>query len=843
MGANLIPIVDTDPRSLHIDSGVTFQPDHGDVKDGCVEVGHTYKLLRFTFRTRNIGNAPFEIGIASRSNPAFEWSNAHQHLHMRQFNQYRLFDALGNLAIPSKKPGFCVIDVNKWDPNAGPKKYLNCAEGSLMGVSPGWEDVYDESLGCQYLVLRDEAAGSVLLDVPDGDYTLVYTTNSAHLIPEDSYDDNTACVGLRLAGDGVTPIDPPRHVDLQTASLVFNDVPEGETAARAVVFTVRACHSTDFAIDSGPTVLSGPPGTSFGALVGTGSVGDQHDVLPRSARIWISYKGTAPGDSATGTVRVKCVPTGQTWDVPIVANTIKRPTVAVVLTLDQSGSMALPAGTGAKRIEVLHEAASQFMQLIQANNGIGLVRFDQAAYPDLPVQQVGEGVFDPVRAQATIHVQAIQPAGTTSIGNGLELARNTVSAATGYDQRALVVFTDGLENTAKFIKDVSGTINDRTFAIGLGTAEEVSASALTALTNGTGGYLLLSGHLTANLDDYFRLSKYFLQILAGVTNTNVVVDPSGYLVPGVLQRIPFTLTEADIDTTVVLLTPSKGVAFGIETPDGDVILPSTAVGLGGDFGSGTNMMYFRLPLPVPVGPDGAHAGVWSVLLELRGRGRELEGAYREGAVQAAPYCVTVQAYSNLRLKAAIAQGSVQPGSSFTVRAKLTEDEMPIENANVSATVESPEGSLPSLALKETAAGEYEASQVAATAGVYRLRVLANGWTARGKTFTREQALSAGFVAGGDSPPLPSDAGASGSEMICELLACLIGDQGIALALKEHGVDVARLERCVRAFCEQEQRRLLEREGVEQTSSKPSESLTPEELSAIVRALQQIRGST
>jgi NADH-ubiquinone oxidoreductase-F iron-sulfur binding region len=34
-----------------------------------------------------------------------------------------------------------------------------------------------------------------------------------------------------------------------------------------------------------------------------------------------------------------------------------------------------------KRIDVLHQAADNFVQLVQDNNGVGLVSFDQSAYP------------------------------------------------------------------------------------------------------------------------------------------------------------------------------------------------------------------------------------------------------------------------------------------------------------------------------------------------------------------------------------------------------------------------------------------------------------------------------
>ena len=66
---------------------------------------------------------------------------------------------------------------------------------------------------------------------------------------------------------------------------------------------------------------------------------------------------------------------------------------------------------------------------------------------------------------------------------------------------------------------------------------------MNALANGTGGYLMLTGVLSASIDDYFRLSKYFMQILAGVTNNNIILDPSGYVAPGSKIRIPFRVND------------------------------------------------------------------------------------------------------------------------------------------------------------------------------------------------------------------------------------------------------------------------------------------------------------
>ena len=217
---------------------------------------------------------------------------------------------------------------------------------------------------------------------------------------------------------------------------------------------------------------------------------------------------------------------------------------------------------------------------IRTGDGVGAVSFDQSAHPGASVTRNNGSGFDlgvVVTAIGNIH-----PAGATSIGNGLQLARSTLTPVTGYDKQVLIVFTDGLENTSLFIRDVLGTINNQTFAIGLGTAQQVSAGALYSLANNTGGYVLLSGPLSPSIDDYFRLRKYFLQILAGVTNNAIVTDPSGSIAPGTRLRIPFVLNETDIDSTAILLTdlPPQTLRFLIETPAGDLMDPAKAAALG-----------------------------------------------------------------------------------------------------------------------------------------------------------------------------------------------------------------------------------------------------------------------
>jgi hypothetical protein len=127
--------------------------------------------------------------------------------------------------------------------------------------------------------------------------------------------------------------------------------------------------------------------------------------------------------------------------------------------------------------------------------------------------------------------------------------------------------------------------------------------------------------------------------------------------------------------------------------------------------------------------------------------------------------------------------------------------VPVEGrATVHATIERPDGSLATITLPEVEAGAFEASMVAADAGVYRFLVRATGGTMRGQPFTREQLLSAVVVQGGNQPPPTSDPGKDDGQALCDLLRCLLGPEQLGRALESHGVGVSAVRRCVDAWC-------------------------------------------
>jgi hypothetical protein len=169
------------------------------------------------------------------------------------------------------------------------------------------------------------------------------------------------------------------------------------------------------------------------------------------------------------------------------------------------------------------------------------VSFDQAAYPGFNVTTLTGAAGDPNLLAMVNTINKLQPQGATSIGNGIALGRATLNTVNTFAKNVMVVFTDRLENTPHFIADVAGSLNAQPFAIGLGTAQQVSTGVLDAIMSHTGGYMLLSGPLSPSNDDLFHLRKYFLQVLVGISNTSIITDPTGTIFPGQKVCIPFQL--------------------------------------------------------------------------------------------------------------------------------------------------------------------------------------------------------------------------------------------------------------------------------------------------------------
>ncbi|MCX5613325.1 MULTISPECIES: tyrosinase family protein [unclassified Streptomyces] len=560
--------------------------------------------------------------------------------------------------------------------------------------------------------------------------------------------------------------DPPL-VEQVSPTVHFQDVPTLETVWRPAVFRIRAGAPVHLEVVSG----SGPAApyglSSRGGRVTHTPVADNapFDLV----RVWLAFTGAAtPGAATAGAVKIRCVETGEVFDFILTGNTVQRETTGVVFALDKSLSMAQPTSNGLSHMQMVREAVTRGAELIRDDSGAGVVTFDQEAHPEVKLSPFAPALSQ--RADVLAAVNAVEPGGDTSLGDGLVAAQQTMNAnGRAFTSRALVVVTDGLENQPKFLDEVGGTITTRTFAVVAGAANLVSAPALTRLANGTGGRLLLTDTPGTDAEGFFRLSTYIQHVLASAADEDVVAEASGVVTPEEEVRVPFQLNETDIEATVILSLDVPSVSLELETPAGRVLTESELTALGATVRRTTNMIFCRFRLPFPAGV-GAHSGTWQVGLKADERVLREETAKLRTAAEGDPargaeldrltahgprYSIVVTAWSNLRLNSRVTQPSMEPGATIRFDAVLAEFGRPVEGrADVEAEVRRPDGVVVTVPLDEEVPGAFRGDLTATMAGVWQARITARGHTFGRTRFARQQRLGIAVLVGGDHPPAP-----------------------------------------------------------------------------------------
>ena len=636
-------------------------------------------------------------------------------------------------------------------------------------------------------------------------------------------------------------------ITLLTPSLHFVDVPQGPMGMvreqpLAITFEVSA-PSSSVTFDYAPGgALSHPqllPGNASVTVGPTGGVGIT------TAQLWVIYRtGSAPSSIPTQTVTVQATG-GQTWSITIDANTIARKTAAVALVLDRSGSMSDDRGDGQTKHVSLQQAAEVFIDVMLEGDGVGLVRYDSDAQVVQPVKLLGAGGIGDTNRSDTIDLirgNSFDPAGATSIGDGIFEGRQILDGAGTFDVKALVVLTDGIENQPRWIADVAPQINEHTYSIGLGTPQNTSAAALQNISGNNGGFLLITGSI--GQQNRFLLQKYFLQILAGVSNAEVVLDPDGDISPGQVQRIPFQLTDADAGVDVILLSPfAELLDFRLQAPSGRIIEPWRAMSEPTmRWVLGRGVAYYRLVLPTQLLPMRFdQSGTWHALLTIgRPRTRPTQGSedgidlsvlrgmhadvrrrarpprpaalpneqlrsfevaqaherLAQGGVTSMlsgdavasaaqgltlPYSLVVHGYSDISLQAEAHQSGWEPGATVRLAATLTQSAVPLEApSSVWAEITRPDGSRSQVVLTTAETGRFAAEMRADSAGVYRLRVRAHGRTRKGQAFSRERTLTVAVWRGGDRDAEDSTRpqAADAHHGLCGWLECVLKEGGV-----------------------------------------------------------------
>lgn len=593
---------------------------------------------------------------------------------------------------------------------------------------------------------------------------------------------------------------PSGDVTLAESTVDFNDIPEDLSVVRAAHFLVSSCFPVTFELITPPTA----PFITESPVV---MVANPGGATPWSAYYRFRLNCDTIGAVAPQNVAIRCLETGEDFNITLMGNCIARPSVVAQLVFDQSGSMLDLTDEGRTKEQVLKDSASVFVDLLYDDNGIGINAYDHDPHEVMNIATAGSAGSGGGRDDSLTEIGGFNanPLGGTAIGDGIELAKAKLDPES-YDEKAMVVLTDGIETASKRISEVAdGVINQKVFAIGLGTAEQIQPASLSALTSGTDGYLLMTGNLSS--DDTFLLSKYYLQILAGLNNNEVVFDPEGIVRPGAVERIPFDVVASDVEITgIVLGQPASVLKIALQTPDGTLIDASNA---SVESSKTSRSTFIRAGLPLLAEDKLFHAGRWHLLIALDSKydkrvSSVVRSTHRPDNFYGIRYSASVHAYSNLRMAANIHQNSMQPGAQITVNAQLSEYGGAFRGyANVRVEVIRPDNVKLELDMPEvdTETAMFSTEINANMVGIYRFRILASGRTSDEIPFTREQLRTAALWHGGDNPQQPVDS--SDNFDWCKLIKCII-DKGVisrelVKKLDANGLDIIKLRKCICSY--------------------------------------------
>jgi hypothetical protein len=290
----------------------------------------------------------------------------------------------------------------------------------------------------------------------------------------------------------------------------------------------------------------------------------------------------------------------------------------VMLVVDRSGSMSSDDGTGRTKIEAARDAVSLFVQLVKAGTGnrVGLVSFSTSAsspadFAIAPVTDPNKNALvggPPFSGGVT---GGLAPGGMTSIGDGLAKARDQFPSP-GSNPRAILLLTDGLQNTNPMIADVDSSLNGITVhAIGLGSESNLNGALLTQLTAAHDG-------LYTRASSGLSLEKFFSSAFGNIFESGVLFDPEFDLPANASPGTPVSFPifgEEEVTAIAGWDRDDASLLLEVTTPGGNTITEGSP---GMVSASGRTWTFLRFKLPY----GGERNGSWTVNVFRPGGGGE-----------------------------------------------------------------------------------------------------------------------------------------------------------------------------------------------------------------------------
>ena len=281
----------------------------------------------------------------------------------------------------------------------------------------------------------------------------------------------------------------------------------------------------------------------------------------------------------------------------------------VVITFDKSGSMNQPAPPrGRTKLDEAKDAAALFVEMVRAAGGdqLGLVTFNDIAdstTPLRPVEIARDSLIGSAPPFSDGSVGAIGASGSTSMGDGIATALANFPAASS-NRRAILLLSDGLENTAPFIRDVEAGLGDTVVCIvGFGSDADIDSRLLTRLAHDRNGVF-------TRAVDGLTLRKIFALCFGNLFGSGEILDPQYVLSASdrISDTIEFNVCGEETVTIVLgwddVTSPLR---LHLRTPEGKTIEACECA----TQSNGRSWAFLRLKLPCL----GERDGRWTVQVD------------------------------------------------------------------------------------------------------------------------------------------------------------------------------------------------------------------------------------
>ncbi|MBN2460079.1 MAG: VWA domain-containing protein [Candidatus Cloacimonetes bacterium] len=332
--------------------------------------------------------------------------------------------------------------------------------------------------------------------------------------------------------------------------------------------------------------------------------------------------------------------------------------IDVALCIDRSGSMEGDKITQAKN------ASNQFIALLRRFDALAVTSFSSSAAVNFPIEVI---VDNTTKLDAQAAVNAIVANGNTSIGSGMQAAQLQLqnSPLPNYPQ-AMILLSDGEENTAPWVDDILPTIPDQTDIYTIGLGSDADAAQLTEIAGTTGGQYFFS----PNPED---LMNIFDTIQSRVTGKQQIAAETG-MIPAAGGENQHTVqidpSVKQFHVATMWNNPAISLGLTLYDPLDNEIDPEEAeTNPLVSYDAFQTIAFYKVSFP--------QSGIWTI---------KISG---DPAPQSQEYAVSTTGYTDVTMEFFFGQIIYIKQDTIWAFAGLREGFTPVTGANVTAEVQVP----------------------------------------------------------------------------------------------------------------------------------------------------------